>query len=69
MYEFAKEMSLDVKATGNKSTRDRTHIKLLKAPGIMTSGVSTLSSPSDDSELCNRLRLLLLEKKLEVNLI
>ena len=30
MYEFAKEMHCDLKATGNKSTRDRTFINLLK---------------------------------------
>ena len=30
MYDFAKEMIFDLKAVGNKSTRDRTLIKLLK---------------------------------------
>ena len=30
MYDFAKEMNFDLKAQGNKSTRDRTLIKLLK---------------------------------------
>ena len=29
MYDFAKEMNFDMKAQGNKSTRDRTLIKLL----------------------------------------
>ena len=29
MYDFAKEMKFDLKASGNKSTRDRTLIKLL----------------------------------------
>ena len=33
MYNFAKEMNFDRKAPGNKSTRDRTLIKLLKSPG------------------------------------
>ena len=32
MYDFAKEMHFDTKALGNKSTRDRTLIKLLKSP-------------------------------------
>ena len=33
MYDFAKEVNFDVKATSKKSTRDRTLIKLLKSPG------------------------------------
>ena len=37
MYDFAKEMSFDTKAQGNKSTRDRAHVKLLKSPGLMVS--------------------------------
>ena len=42
MYDFAKEMNFDTKALGNKSTRDRTLMKLLKSPGLMVSasGVS-----------------------------
>ena len=35
MYDFAKEMHFDTKAQGNKSTRDRTLIKILKSPAIM----------------------------------
>ena len=31
LYDFAKEMNFDTKAQGNKSTRDRTLIKLLKS--------------------------------------
>ena len=64
MYDFAKEMNFDIKAQGNKSTRDRTLIKLLKPPGLIVSasGVSNtnISSP-DPNELCDRLRLLLEE--------
>ena len=37
MYDFAKEMSFDTKAQGNKSTRDRTLIKLLKSASLMVS--------------------------------
>ena len=33
LHDFAKEMNFDTKALGNKSTRDRTLIKLLKSPG------------------------------------
>ena len=65
MYDFAKEMHFDVKKIGNKSTRDRTLIKLLKSPGLMVSasGVSkTIFLSSDPDELCNRLKLLLQDK-------
>ena len=65
-YDFAKEMKFDIKAVGNKSTRDRTLIKLLKSPGLMVSasGVSrTISLSYDPKELCDRLKLLLQEKK------
>ena len=37
MYDFAKEMNFDVRAPGNKSTRDRTLIKFFKSPGLMVS--------------------------------
>ena len=65
MYDFAKEMYFDTKALGNKSTRDRSLIKLLKSPGLMVSasGVSkTIFLSSDANELCDRLKLLLQEK-------
>ena len=65
MCDFAKEMHFDQKAAGNKSTRDRTLIKLLKSPGLMVSasGVSkTIFLSSDPNELCDRLKLLLQEK-------
>ena len=64
-YHFAKAMHFDTKAQGNKSTRDRILIKLLKSPGLMVSasGVSkTIFLSSDPDELCNRLKLLLQEK-------
>ena len=66
MYDFAKEMIFDLKASGNKSTRDRTLIKLLKSPSlkISASGVSkTIFLSSDPDELSNRLKLLLQEKQ------
>ena len=65
MYDFAKEMHFDMKAQGNKSTRDRTLIKLLKSPGLVVSasGVSkTIFLSADPDELCERLKLLLQEK-------
>ena len=66
MYDFAKEMHFDERRVGNKSTRDRTLIKLLKSPGLMVSasGVSkTIFLSSDPDELCDRLKLLLQEKQ------
>ena len=66
MYDFAKEMNFDTTALGNKSTQDRTPIKLLKSPGLIvsTSGVSkTIFLSTDPDELCNRLKLLLQEKQ------
>ena len=66
MYDFAKEMNFDMKAQVNKSTRDRTPIKLLNSPGFMVSasGISkTIFLSSDPNELCNRLKLLLQEKQ------
>ena len=59
-------MHFDVKAIGNKSSRDRTLIKLLKSPSLMVSasGVSkTKLLSSDPDEICNRLQLLLQEKQ------
>ena len=66
MYDFAKEMNFDMRAQDNKSTRDRTPIKLLNSPGLMVSasGISkTIFLSSDLDELCNRLKLLLQEKQ------
>ena len=52
-----------LKAVGKKSTRGKTHIKLLESPAILASGVSkTIFLPSDPDERCNRLKLLLQEK-------
>ena len=63
MYDFAKEMNFDMRAQGNKSTRDRTLTKLLKSPAIMASGVTTIFLSENPDELCNRLKLLLQEKQ------
>ena len=62
MYNFAKEMNFDAKAVGNKSTRDRTLIKLLESPDLMfsASGVSkTIFLSCDPDILCDRLKLFL----------
>ena len=66
MYDFAKEMHFDAKASGNKSIRDRKLIKLLNSPSLMVSasGISTtIFLSSDPNELCDRLKLLLQEKQ------
>ena len=66
MYDFAKEMHFDQKAVGNKSIRDRKLKKLLSSPGLMVSasGISkTIFLSSDPNEFCDRLKLLLPEKK------
>ena len=66
MFDFAKEMHFDMKAQGNKPTRDKTLIKLLKSPGLIVSasGISkTIFLSSDPNELCDRLKLLLQEKQ------
>ena len=58
LYDFAKEKNFDTKAQGNKSTRDRTLIKLLRSQTIMASGISkTIFLLSHPDELCERLRL------------
>ena len=63
IYEFAKEMSFNIRQKGNKSDRDKSIVRLLKSPAIMASGISkTIFLPSDPDELCNRLKLLLQEK-------
>ena len=62
MYELAKEMKFDIKAQGNKSTRDRTLIKLIKSPSLMDAATGTSTTiflSSDPDELCNRLNLFL----------
>ena len=63
MYDFAKEMHFDGRRVGNKSTRDKTLIKLLNSPTIKASSISkTIFLSSDPNELCDRLKLLLQEK-------
>ena len=65
MYDFAKELNFDIKAPGNKSTRVRFFMKLLKSSGLMVSAskISTEILSSDPNELCDRLKLLLQQKQ------
>ena len=63
MYDFAKEMYFVVKAPGNKSTRYRTLIKILKLPAILASGTSnTIFLSFDPDKICDRITLLLQER-------
>ena len=65
MCDFANEMNFDTKAQGNKSTRHRSLINLLKSPVLIVSASGTSNTiflPSDPDELCSRLKLLLQEK-------
>ena len=63
MVEFAKEMYVDEKASEDKSTRDATVIKLLKSLAFMASGISTMFSPENLNDLCDRIKLLVQEKQ------
>ena len=75
MYEFAETMYVDETALGRKSTRDKSPIRLLKSPVIMisASGFSSYHKKksfsktrflsSELNDLCDRIKLLLQEKK------
>ena len=63
MYDIAKEMRFDLKAPGNKSTRDRKLIKLLESPANMASGITTIFLSENPNELCDRFKLILQEKQ------
>ena len=65
MYDFAKEMHFDPKASGKKPTRDRKLIKLPNSPDLMVSASGpskTIFLSSDPNELCDRLKILVQEK-------
>ena len=63
IYEFGKEMNVNIRQKGRKSGTDKSMIKLLKSPAIMASCDSkTIFLSSDPDELCDRLKLLLQEK-------
>ena len=59
MYKLTEEIYFGEKALGNKSTRDKSLIRLLKSPAITASGNSTIFLPDNPNELCDRLKLLL----------
>ena len=63
MYEFPKAINFNIKAQGNKSTRDRTFVKILESPAIMVSGVTTKILSENPDEWCDGLKLLLQQKQ------
>ena len=64
IYEFAREMKIYIKQKGRKNNSDKSMIKLLESPAIMASGVSkTIFLSSYPDELCDRIKLLLREKR------
>ena len=64
IYEFTKEMNYDTKSTGRPSIRHNSIIKIHGSPAVLASGVkTTIFLSSDTDELCERLKLLLQEKK------
>ena len=65
IHEFPKELNYDTKSTGRPSIRHNSIIKKkLDSPAIMASGFSkTIIQSSDPNEFCDRLNLLLQEKR------
>ena len=66
LYGFGKEMYFDVKAPGNKPTRDRELIKILKSPSLMVSASvvsKTILLLSDSNDLRDILGFLLQERQ------
>ena len=55
-------MDFDEKVSGNKNTRDKSLIRLLKLPAVMVSGISIIFLPESTNGHCVRLKLLLQEK-------
>ena len=53
IYEFAEKSYFDERAVGNKSTRDKSSIGILKPPAIIASGFSTKHIPENPKELCD----------------
>ena len=61
MYDFQKEMRFHERAPGKKRPLDRSHIRLLKSPAIMASGIYTKFLSFYPREQCVRTKLLLQE--------
>ena len=66
-YGFCNRNVSQRKSFRQKSTRDKSLIKLPKSPAIMASGISTNILPENLSGLCDRFKLLLEEKSSRKN--
>ena len=66
-YDFAKEMYFDERALGNKSTRDKSLIRLLQSPAIVVFGITAIFFPENPNELCHRFIFLLRKKQAGIN--
>ena len=63
-------MNYDINSIGRPNVRHNSMLRLLEQPAIMASGFSkTKILSSDPDELCDRLKLLLQEKKVVLILI
>ena len=54
MYDFEEEKYFDEKVLGDKSTRVKSPIRLLKSPAIMASGISTLFLREKPNEIWDK---------------
>ena len=55
MYEFGKEMKLNIKHKRRKGPRDEPVTRLLESPAIMALGISTIFLSENPNEFCDRL--------------
>ena len=63
MFDFAREMYFDERAPRKKNMRERSHMRLLKSPAIVISGISTILLPENPIEICDGVKILLHEKE------
>ena len=64
--EIAEQTNFDIEKIGRRKTRDKSPIKLPNSPAIMALGFSTIFSQEIPNELCDRIKLLLQENKVEI---
>ena len=63
MFDFAKELSSDERALGKENTRNKSFIRLLQSPVI----ISLLVSLEDPNEFCDRIKFFYYKRnKLEI---
>ena len=49
-------MYFDIKAIGNRITRDKSVIRFLQSTALMASGVFTIFTPQKPNEVCDRVK-------------